>query len=193
VVVFAAGNENRDIDDAQGRSVNGFAIHPNVIAVAASTSRDERSDYSNFGKAISVCAPSDGAGGHGVLTTDVTGDRGYNQTDYAYDFGGTSSACPLVAGIAALVLTVAPSLRAEEVKDLLQRTARRIGVASDFDANGHSKQFGFGVVNAVDAVKNAVRLAPARLVSKAPRPAKAKKPKRTSVAALTADERPSRG
>lgn len=169
VVVFAAGNESSDVNAPAQGSVAGFAIHPEVIAVAASTSRDQRSDYSNFGREISVCAPSSGAGGWGILTSDVRGfdpqtgtALGYNEGDFDSDFGGTSSACPLVAGVAALVLSVNPDLTAAEVKALLQSTARRIGPKSAYDANGHSPQFGHGCVNARAAVAEAAaRLGPA--------------------------------
>lgn len=163
VVVFAAGNSNHDINDPAGGTVDGFATHPDVIAVAASTSRDQRADYSNFGKEISVCAPSSGAGGWGILTSDVTGidpvtgsPLGYDRGDYSYEFGGTSSACPLVAGIAALILSVDPGLTAREVKDLLQKTARKIGGSGSYGANGHSPRFGYGCVDAAAAVQAAL-------------------------------------
>jgi len=161
VVVFAAGNENRDINDPRGGSVNGFAIHPDVMAVSASTSRDRRSNYSNFGAAISACAPSSGAGGHGIATADVMlryvrngriVEGGYTPGAFTNDFGGTSSACPLVAGICALVLSLNPELTAVEVKQLIQSAARRIGDPASYDAQGHSRQFGFGCVNAAAAL-----------------------------------------
>lgn len=158
VIVFAAGNSNHDINNPAGHTVDGFAIHPNVIAVAASTSRDERSNYSNFGREISICAPSSGSGGWGILTSDVTGADpqtgvafGYARGDYTYEFGGTSSACPLVAGICALVLSFKPELSAVEVKDILQRTARKIGPKASY-SNGHSPLFGYGCVDAAAAI-----------------------------------------
>jgi subtilisin family serine protease len=159
VICFAAGNENRDIN-APGTSVNGFAIHPDVIAVAASNSRDERSSYSNFGAAISLCAPSSGAGGWGITTADVMGqytrggqtfEAGYSPGAYTDEFGGTSSATPLVAGIAALLLSIKPSLKGVEVKQLLERTARRIGDPVSY-VNGRSPLFGHGCVDAARAV-----------------------------------------
>lgn len=160
VICFAAGNENRDVDDTSGNSLNGFATHPDVIAVAASNSRDQRSNYSNFGDAICVCAPSSGAGGWGITTSDVMGqysrgsetfEGGYSPGAYTDDFGGTSSATPLVAGICALLLSVRPSLKASEVKAIIQRTARRIGDDSTY-VDGHSRYFGRGCVNAAAAV-----------------------------------------
>lgn len=165
VVVFAAGNENRDINDPGARSVNGFAAHPDAIAVAASTSIDTRSSYSNFGDEIAVCAPSNGSGGWGILTCDVTGTRtvggvtvdlGYDPGDYTRDFGGTSSACPLVAGVCGLVLTANPDLTAAEVKKLLMSTARRIGSAGSYP-NGHSPLHGAGCVDAEAAIHEAQR------------------------------------
>jgi subtilisin family serine protease len=128
---------------------------------------DIRSPYSNFGATISVCAPSSGAGGWGILTADVTGvsvingismPLGYADGDYDFDFGGTSSACPLVAGVCALVLTINPSLTAAEVKSILQQSARKIGAPEDY-VQGHSRFFGHGCVDA----KGATALAKARL------------------------------
>ncbi len=151
VIVFAAGNASHDINDPASGTIDGFAIHPDVIATAASDSRDRRADYSNFGDAIWICAPSSSAAGWGVLTSDVRGSRGYAEGDYTWDFGGTSSACPLVAGIAALMLSVNPALSAVEVKHLLARTARRIGPPSAWSGR-HSREFGHGCVDAAAAV-----------------------------------------
>jgi subtilisin family serine protease len=161
VVCFAAGNEDRDIYDPASGSINGFAIHPDVIAVAASTSRDQRSDYSNCGERISVCAPSSGSGGWGITTSDVIGqyrragqtlEAGYSPGAYTNDFGGTSSACPLVAGICALILSIRPGMSAGDVRRLIERTPRKIGAPASFDADGHSRLFGYGCIDAAAAV-----------------------------------------
>lgn len=161
VICFAAGNESRSVNDPGNDVVNGFAIHPDVIAVAASTSRDRQSDYSNFGKEIFLCAPSSGSGGWGITTSDVMGqytrgsetfEKGYSVGAYTDDFGGTSSACPLVAGVCALILSLAPDMRADDVKRILRDTARKIGAAAEYDADGHSVKFGYGCVDAEAAV-----------------------------------------
>jgi len=196
VIVFAAGNDNRNINNPAGGTIDGFAIHPDVVAVAASNSRDQRSNYSNFGKEISICAPSSGAGGWGILTSDVTGtdpfsgeSLGYAVGDYEYDFGGTSSACPLVAGVAGLVLSVAPTLTAAQVKRLLQQTARKIGGAAQYDSRGHSPRFGYGCVDAEAAVKaalaNAQPLIAARVYPRGEniRPVRRAKPRRAKSSA----------
>ena len=65
-------------------------------------------------------------------------------------FGGTSSATPLAAGVAALVLSVRPDLTATEARSVMESTCDRIG--SGYDASGHSPQFGRGRVNAGKAV-----------------------------------------
>ena len=159
-VVFAAGNLNRSINDEVYH--NGLAAHPDVIAVSSSTSLDQRSDTSNFGAEISVCAPSSGGGGWAIVTSDVTGSwtdsagvvraRGYNTSDYHTQFGGTSSSSALVAGVCALILSAVPRLRAEELREIIERTARRIGSPSDYDANGRSTHFGYGCIDAAAAV-----------------------------------------
>lgn len=162
VICFAAGNSNHDTNDPLGRSLDGFAIHPDVIAVAACNSRDERSNYSNFGKEIAICAPSSGAGGWGITTSDVTGrfrrngmwvEAGYTPGAFTHYFGGTSSACPLVAGVCALLLSIKPELKAVQVKELIQRTARRVGDPASYDGNGHSPYHGYGCIDALAAVQ----------------------------------------
>lgn len=193
VLVFAAGNENRPVNgtvnetgwpnnqpNGPTRWLNGFATHPDVIAVAASSSVASKSLYSSWGAEISVCAPSNNvraatyprvatsAPGRGVVTTDRVGPSGYSSTDYTRDFGGTSSACPTVAGAAALVISANPQLTAREVREILQSTADKIVDASTDPqlgnqfgsyANGHSAWFGHGRINAFKAVTEAVRRA----------------------------------
>lgn len=178
VIVFAAGNEDRDVNDPPN-SRNGFAIHPDVLAVSACTSRDERSDYSCFGREIAVAAPSNGSGGWRITTIDVTGNYtdghgitrplGYEPDAYTHNFRGTSSACPLVAGVCALVLSANPDLTAPDVRDLIRRTARTIGPLEHY-VNGHSIHYGHGCVNAEAAVKEAKRLRAEPLVARSAPP-----------------------
>jgi subtilisin family serine protease len=167
--------------------LSGFAVHPDVIAVSACTSLNKKAAYSNWGANVSVCAPSNNAipgmwlqetgyvnapplinkpiKGKGVFSTDRLGGAGYDPGSFTTDFGGTSSACPVVAGVAALVLSANPNLTAKEVKQILQDTADKI-VDSDpdpqfgyrrgtYDASGHSQWFGYGKVNAAKAVQAA--------------------------------------
>jgi subtilisin family serine protease len=168
----------------------GFTVHPDVITVAACTSLNRKAAYSNFGTEISVCAPSNNAPpgvglpnigyvatppqlrsdtpGRGIVTTDRLSTAGYDQSNYANDFGGTSSACPLVAGVAALVLSANPQLTAREVRQILEQTADKITDTNPdpqfglrkgtYEANGRSEWFGAGKVNAQKAVNAAAQM-----------------------------------
>lgn len=204
VIVFAAGNANRPVNGTVNERgwpnnalsgptewLSGFAAHPDVIAVSASTSLNRKAAYSNWGDHISVCAPSNNAPpgvwlpetgailtppevtvnlpGAGVFTTDRLGSAGYSSTDFTGDFGGTSSACPVVAGVAALVLSANPALTAREVKQILESTADKIidnnadpqlGLRyGTYNSQGFSRWFGYGKVNAYKAVLAARRRA----------------------------------
>lgn len=202
VIVFAAGNANRPTNgtiDENGwpnnavrgptKWLSGFAVHPDVIAVSASTSLNKKAAYSNWGAEIAVCAPSNNAPpgmglpetgfvqtppvvntylpGLGVFTSDRMANTGYAPGNFTPDFGGTSSACPLVAGVAALVLSANPDLTAQEVRQILQQTADKI-IDTDpdpqfglrrgtYEAGGRSDWFGYGKVNAFKAVQAAVQ------------------------------------
>jgi subtilisin family serine protease len=156
VVLFAAGNE-------EASTVAFPASHPSVIAVGASTDEGESAWYSNRGRELAVVAPSDG-GRKRVFTTDVSiKGRGFNVGAaalggkdglYTNDFGGTSAATPMVAGVAALVLSANPALGAIDVRRMLCDTAVKIGTG--YDRKGHSKAFGHGRVDATAAVEAAL-------------------------------------
>ncbi|MCB0625145.1 MAG: S8 family serine peptidase, partial [Saprospiraceae bacterium] len=162
IILFAAGNDDRDF-------LNFYAAHPDVIAVGASTSKDQHASYSNRGRELSVCAPSNGD--WPIIAARAWWDQGTTQRgigDFRFwadgrsrgdrykHFGGTSSSCPLVAGICALLLSVNPDLTAREVKEILQSTADKIGQPWEY-VNGHSEKYGYGRVNADRAVAEAMR------------------------------------
>ncbi len=167
--------------------LNGFTAHPDVITVSASTSLNAKAAYSNWGPHIAIAAPSNNAPpsmalpqvgtvatgpevrqslpGLGMVTSDRTGGSGYDTSAYTQTFGGTSSACPVVAGVVGLMLSVNPNLTAQEVREILQTTADKIvdpkpdpqlGLYyGTYDGRGHSQWFGYGKVNARAAVQAA--------------------------------------
>jgi subtilisin family serine protease len=129
-----------------------------VVAVGACNDRGRHSAYSNRGQGLTVVAPSDDDGSRrqGITTTDVSlRGKGYSAGAYCSDFGGTSSATPLVAGVAALVLSAKRSLRWDEVRDVLTSTADKIDPSGGNYRSGHSLKYGFGRVNAEAAVAKA--------------------------------------
>ncbi|MFT7452948.1 MAG: subtilisin family serine protease, partial [Patescibacteria group bacterium] len=162
VIVYAVGNDDLDF-------VSFYAAHPDVIAVAASTSKDEHANYSNRGREVTICAPSNGdwpiTAGRAWWDEGVSWETGeyrfwrdgLSRGDRYKHFGGTSSSCPLVAGICALILSVNPDLTAAEVKTILTKTADKIGSPSEY-SNGHSNKYGYGKINADRAVAEAIRM-----------------------------------
>jgi subtilisin family serine protease len=136
-----------------------------AIAVGASTDEGKLAWYSAVGKQIAFVAPSNG-GKRGIMTTDVSVEgRGFNLGSVAAggadglhtnDFGGTSSATPLAAGVAALVLSARPDLTRAEVREVMEASCDRIGTG--YGADGHSDRYGRGRLNAGKAVRAALDL-----------------------------------
>jgi len=149
IFLWAAGNENCPIHETTPMPVpytsgwqgttwvkvktsqifsHNLVDLPGVMFVAALASTAMRSHYSNYGYGIDICAPSNNLHKYHRLELDglgiTTADGNYvNQvTDL---FGGTSSATPLVAGIAALVIAANPQLSAAEVISILKETASK--------------------------------------------------------------------
>lgn len=157
VILFAAGNQARPLNGVKDGQISyqGFALHPDVLAVGASNSLDRRASYSNYGPELTLCAPSSGSPGRTVVTTDRRGAAGYMLGDYTDSFGGTSSATPLAAGLAALILSVNPELTAAEVRQIMLDTADKIDPEHGQYVNGHSPWYGYGRINAYQAVRRA--------------------------------------
>lgn len=134
-----------------GKGLSFPASDENAIAVGASTNEDVLSSYSQYGDQLDFVAPSSG-GSLGITTTDRTGSDGYSYTNYTNNFGGTSSAAPLAAGIAALLLSRNPNLTASEVKTIMQNSCEKIGT-EQYDENGWNMYYGYGKVNAYNAIQ----------------------------------------
>ncbi len=142
VILFAAGN-------SYGDCIEYPADLTTVMAVGAVTNLGTHSNYSNTGPALDVVAPSNsapGQSGAGVRTIDREGSAGYSFGDYTTGFGGTSAACPVVAGVAALILSYDATLTETEVRNLLTNTA------TDMGSSGFDNTYGHGRVSAFDAL-----------------------------------------
>lgn len=103
---------------------------PNVLHIAASTSSGRRAHFSNYGSGIDLAAPS---GNGTILGCFVPGDGGRSVMTSVFkngeatvdSFDGTSASAPLVAGIAALVISAKSDLTAADTISILKRTAER--------------------------------------------------------------------
>ncbi|MCL1498247.1 peptidase S8 [Xanthomonas nasturtii] len=137
-VVVAAGNSAANVSGSLPANC------ANVIAVAATTSTGAKASYSNFGAGIDVSAP-----GSAILSTLNSGTTTPGNASYA-SYNGTSMASPHVAGVVALVQSVAPSaLTPAAMETLLKNTARALPGAC-------SGGCGAGIVNADAAVTAAI-------------------------------------
>ena len=113
----------------------------NVVAVSATTQSDTLASFSNYGDWIDLSAP-----GYYIYTTKNGGGYGY--------YNGTSFASPIVAGVAAMILEANPALDNSQVVDILKISG------DDLGAQGFDPYFGFGRVNANQAVIAALEYEP---------------------------------
>lgn len=139
------------------------ASYANAIAVGSCTDRDFRSDYSQYGTALDFVAPSNG-GWNDIIALDPSGAVGWTNTNFKPNFGGTSSACPLAAGIAALMLSVAPDSTVAQIRDTMYRSCDKIGGVAysggEPGAGGWHNQYGYGRINAGTALGNMDHVGP---------------------------------
>lgn len=97
------------------------------------------------------------------VTSDVDSAGRYNQ-----HFGGTSSAAPLVSGLAGLILSINPDLTYQQVREIIRKSAKQIDggtpngypcsctystTDSEYSDIKHSKCFGYGRVDVYEAMK----------------------------------------
>ncbi len=134
VVVNAAGN--RDFSDF----INSPADGDSVIAVGSVTSNGNLAYNSSLGPTSDGRTKPDVVA-MGVGVTAVSPSR-YSQSYLSVS--GTSAACPLVAGVCALVLQAHPELGSMDVRDAIRETASQ--------SDSRDTQKGWGLVNAYEAI-----------------------------------------
>jgi kexin len=119
IYMWAGGNGRQQQDNS---NYDGYANSPYSIAIGAIDYHGLPSYYSEPGANLFAVAPSSG-GGKGITTTDLLGDRGYSSGMCTYDFGGTSSAAPLAAGIVAHLLEINPNMGPRDVMEIIAKSA----------------------------------------------------------------------
>jgi hypothetical protein len=129
IIIAASGNDYEHL-------VYYPAAYDTVVAVGAIDQSDQHCSFSNYGPELELSAP-----GRQILSTILN-----NQ--YA-SWDGTSMATPHVSGVAALTLSTSPSLSNQQVRDILDETA------DDLGSTGRDEYYGFGRVDAQEAVANA--------------------------------------
>jgi subtilisin family serine protease len=128
VVTVSAGNNG--IFDTS-------ADNPYLLTVSATDQNDLLASWSNTGSNIDLCAP-----GVNIMTMAAGGDYGSGS--------GTSFSAPVVAGVAALVLSANPGLTGTQAQNILKQTADDLGTP------GWDTSYGWGRVNALKAVQAAL-------------------------------------
>ena len=136
----SGGNDTRHGNGSPGLAPVSFpAEYPGVLGVGAVTIAGTQASFSSGNLSVRVAAP-----GKGVPA------QGRNGSYYTVD--GTSPACALVAGVAALIKSRYPKISPALVTEALTATAQQTPAGS-YDVNT-----GFGIVDAGAALAKAGQL-----------------------------------
>jgi subtilisin family serine protease len=136
VIAASAGNDG-------GSVLYPAAYDAYCLAVAATDYNDAQATWSNFGSQIDVAAP-----GERILSLVPTwypekiwGDPGA----IPYGYGeGTSMAAPHVAGLAALIKSLKPWLKADEIMNIIRYSAEDVNSAQH---KGTDDYLGYGRIS----------------------------------------------
>ena len=156
LICFASGNNNGAVSYPAN-------ANPGILVVGAMSPCGERKNPAscdgenwwggNFGPTLDIVAP-------GVLisTTDRQGANGYDPTDYTTSFNGTSSACPHVAGLVGLIISMNPCLTWTQVSNIIERTAQKVGGYAYAVTGGRPNgtwhnEMGYGLIDADAALR----------------------------------------
>ncbi|MFW9987186.1 MAG: S8 family serine peptidase [Candidatus Odinarchaeota archaeon] len=151
ILLAASGNEDLSSIRFPGTDIR-------TICVGGSNHDDVRKSMTSdiyinwgacYGEELDVVAPC-----IEIPTTDLLGNAGYSLEDYTLDFSGTSSATPHVAGLAAMILSVEPSLSNIKVREIIERACDKISpfiydyTIVDHKPNGTwNNEVGYGRIN----------------------------------------------
>jgi PKD repeat protein len=129
LLVWAAGNDNRNL-------TFGNRDADDIVVAGATDQNDLKASFSAYGTFVDLVAP-----GVSVVTTSSS-----STTSYA-SASGTSFACPLTAGLCALIWSKNPALTPSQVEAVLK------GSTDDLGTTGTDNTFGYGRINANKAMQ----------------------------------------
>jgi len=135
-IVFceAAGNDGNSSPDY-------FGIYSGILSVAATDYTDHKASFSNYGSWVEISAP-----GVGIYSTY---SNHYSATYASLD--GTSMACPMTAGLAALVKSHYPQYTKFVIDTMLMNNADNIDAANP----SYVGLLGSGRINAYNCLSSA--------------------------------------
>ena len=143
IVLFASGNAN-----TSDPRIAAPADYDKVVAVAAIEADYRKASYSNYGTYMDISAPGGALNGNGRIWSTTTRLSGH----YEY-MAGTSMACPLVSGVAALVIEKygagKKGFTPETLKEILYQSAYGL----DEYNPGYAGLLGHGCVDAAAALE----------------------------------------
>lgn len=156
VVVFAAGNENKEFAAYP-------ACYPPAVSVSAMAWNFAKASFSNYARWITIMAPGgdqDTFGTEGGILSTVPKSK--VPSGYAY-FQGTSMACPHVSGIAALIASYfgRQGFTNEELKSRLITAYRPFNI--DELNPAYKGKLGKGYIDAEAAFETDTKIAPEKV------------------------------
>jgi type VII secretion-associated serine protease mycosin len=146
VLVASAGNSGDNDEQHTRVGAHGWAPvsfpaeYPGVLSVGAVNMQEQPASFSSGNLSVKVAAPGEGVPAQG-------------RNGLYYTVNGTSPACALVAGVAALIKSRYPSVSPAQVMEALTTTAHQ-----PLSGGGYNVLTGFGVVDAAAALTEAGKL-----------------------------------
>ncbi|MCG3129965.1 MAG: hypothetical protein FLDDKLPJ_00704 [Phycisphaerae bacterium] len=128
LMIWAAGNEGRNLTLSNRDS-------DDLLVIGATDQNDSKASFSNFGVMVDFTAP-----GVDVYTCSNGSDTSYGGAS------GTSFACPLAAGLAALVWSRNPQLDPDTVEEVLKLSC------DDLGSQGVDNTYGYGRIDVYEAL-----------------------------------------
>ncbi|MCK9236320.1 MAG: S8 family peptidase, partial [Acholeplasmataceae bacterium] len=143
IVVFSSGNNGLDEVSDYAKVAIAVGAIDKEDTPAKGLNGNKNTRYTNIGSDLDLVAYGgsiyENNGVTDIRSIDREGANGYEDGNYTDHFGGTSAACPMVSGAAALILSINPNLTRTQVENILFSTATDLGAPGRDDTYGHGK------------------------------------------------------